>query len=121
MPAPSKNSQPDVSKENDEKLGKTSCHKQFNNWTFPFQIEDSTPCLELTHLRVLEQRSRMSIVLNRIRWHVMYKRLVSHYRQYGRTSVGGIFGTDTKLLTWVYRQRARYKTNKISPEEIELL
>ncbi|OEU06404.1 HA-domain-containing protein [Fragilariopsis cylindrus CCMP1102] len=63
----------------------------------------------------------MSIVLNLIPWHVMYKRLVSHYRQYGCTSVGGKYGSDTKLLKWVYRQRDRYKTNTISPEEKELL
>ncbi|OEU11236.1 hypothetical protein FRACYDRAFT_150337, partial [Fragilariopsis cylindrus CCMP1102] len=54
-------------------------------------------------------------------WHVMYEKLVSHYKQYGRTSVGGKYGSDTKLLKWVYRQRDRYKTNIISPEEIELL
>ena len=114
-----KNSQPNVIEMNNKSLIETDHLEQFDNWTYPIQIEDSTPCLELTHLHLSEYKYHMFTEF--IPWDKMYERLGVHYKRHQCTSVGSKYESDQQLLRWAYQQRKRYKANTISSYQIKLL
>ena len=58
-----------------------------------------------------------------LHWYEMYDLAVDYYKKNGNLLVPRLYKTidDKSLGLWVHRQRAKYKSNKISDKEIALL